>query len=68
MTHCTFIAKHGIYILILTDKSKKNSQMEIYAFAKMGIISDTYVIRASPYGGGRSSMLGEPEKSRPSVI
>jgi hypothetical protein len=47
VTHCVFVPRHSLYVLILGDQGKSKSWIEIYAFKRTGVIQDNYVIRSS---------------------
>lgn len=41
------MALYSLYFVVLTDKKKEKSWLEVYAFTQTGQVSDSYVIRDS---------------------
>jgi hypothetical protein len=62
VTHCLFLTDQSLYCVVVTDKKKEKSWLEVYAFTHTGVVSDSYLIRGSTTG-----KTSDESPNRPSV-
>ena len=53
-----------MYVIVLTDRSKKFSWIEVYAFKKTGVIQDKFILRSSIH---KQNSIGSGEGTRSSI-
>jgi len=46
VSHCQFLPKFNIFVLALYDRNNKTSCIEIYAFKRLGVVSDRFLLRS----------------------